>query len=543
MELLPSPLLSATRASPKRISSSDFTDRPMIQTIKNAPTSRPILELFVVDIRSLALLRIGLALATLIYLFKLLPDIELFLSDDGLLPISLSQGLSSATNNWDWSLYWLNGSVWFNRALVTTHIIVALLLLFGFQTRMMTFFCLVMTWSLSVRNPFIVDPGQLLLRMTLLWSVFLPLGAVWSIDARIWKNLRSKIHWRIVNIATAALMIQVVIGYFVFSVSMGLFRLNLAEILAMSGQPSSLVSWLDSHPDASIAISRFLCVISIVGPLTMFIPRFSEFFRGFWIAIHWLIHLGIWFALDESCYSWVAIVSTLVFIPSSFWNLQYKPSYFRDESTEHFNRPSTFLSACRRYLCSFLIIVILLASSIQWQLIDLGKALNDNVLHLSQLTMTALPKDATIAFQALATKGTVRPSFKYEGELADGKHINLLNEFESTSGKLAKRAIVVFPGVRWTRFHLMLWKSSAPGYAKNAVADRLLDWAILEWRSNAPRRASELKTARLDCYEQRLVDGAAEQPVTVSTWSKQELDEDSHAPSSVNSNSFGRVEE
>ncbi len=85
----------------------------------------------------------------------------------------------------------------------------------------------------------------------------------------------------------------------------------------------------------------------------------------------------------------------------------------------------------------------------------------------------------------------------------------------------------------------MLWKSSAPGYAKNAVADRLLDWAILEWRSNAPRRASELKTARLDCYEQRLVDGVAEQPVTVSTWSEQEIDEDSHEPSSVSSNSSG----
>jgi hypothetical protein len=323
---------------------------------------------------------------------------------------------------------------------------------------------------------------------------------------------------------------------------MGLFRLNLAEILAMSGQPSSIVSWLVSHPVASMAISRFLCVISIVGPLAMFIPRFSEFFRGFWIAIHWLIHLGIWFTLDVSCYSWVAIVSTLVFIPSSFWNLQYNPRYFRDESTEHFNRPSTFLSACRRYLGSFLIIVILLASSIQWQLIDLGTAPNDKVLHLSQLTMTALPKDSMIPFQVLATEAIVRPSFKYEGELAGGKHINLLNEFESTSGKLAKRAIVVFPGVRWTRFHSMLWKSSAPDFAKNAVADRLLDWAILEWRSNAPQRASELKTARLDCYEPRLVDGVAEQPVTVSTWSKREMDEDSHEPSSVSSNSFGRIE-
>lgn len=521
---------------------SDFTDRPMIQTIKNATTSRPILDLFVVDIRSLALLRIGLALVTLIYLIDLLPDIELFLSDDGLLPISLSQGLSAATNSWDWSFYWLNGSVWFNRSLVITHIIVALLLLFGFQTRIVTLACLVMTWSLSVRNPFIVDPGQLLLRMTLLWSVFLPLGAVWSIDAKIWKTPHSQIHWHIVNIATAALMIQAVIGCFVFANSMGLFRLNLAEILAQSGQPSWIVSWLVGHPIGSMTISRFLCVVSIVGPLTMFIPRFSEFFRGFWMAIHWLIHLGLWFALDESCYPWVAIVSTLIFIPSSLWNLKYKPSYFRDESIEHFHRPPTFQSACRRYLCSFLIIVILLASSIQWQLIDLGQSPNEHVLHLSQITMTALPKDATIPIEALSTTGTVRPSFNYEGELADGKHINLLNEFESTSGKLAKRAIVVFPGVRWTRFHLMLWKSSAPGYAKNAVADRLLDWAILEWRSNAPRRASELKTARLVCCEQLLVDGVAERPLTVSTWSKQEMDKNFHEPSSASSNSSGPVE-
>lgn len=511
----------------------------MIQKIENAPSSRPIHELFVIDIRSLALLRIGLASVTLVYLIDLLPDIELFLSDDGLLPISLSKALSATTNNWDWSFYWINGSVWFNQLLVTFHIAVAILLLFGFQTRMMTIICLVMTWSLSVRNPFIVDPGQLLLRMMLVWSIFLPLGAVWSVDAKLWKTPRSRIRWSIVNLATAALMIQVVVGYFLLAVSIGLFRLNLTEILAVSGQPSAAVNWSVNHPLASTAISWFLCIISIVGPVTMFIPSFSEFCRGFWIAIHWFVHLVIWFAFDVSGYSWVAIVSTLIFIPSSIWNLRYKPRYFRDESTEHFNRPSTFPGYCRLYLCGFLAMIILLASSIQWKLIDLGKMPNESVLHLSQLTMTALPTVAAFPIH-LPAKGAVRPSFRYEGKLSSGKHINLLNEFESGSGKFAKRAIVVFPGLRWTRFHLLFWNSSATRETRNAVADQLLDWAIREWRSHAPQRATELKTARLDCYEQLLVNGIDERPVTVSTWSIREMDEVLHKASPNSANEIGK---
>ena len=506
----------------------------MIQSFKNAPSGRPFFELFVVDIRSLAVLRIGLALVSLFYLFSLFPDVELFLSNDGLLPIGLSQQLSPTTINGEWSIYWFNGSPSFARLLITVHVIAAFLLLIGLQTRIMTVVCLVMTWSLLIRNPLIVDSGQYLLRMMLLWSVFLPLGAVWSIDAKIRRQPRSQIDWSIVNIATVAIMIQVVVGYLIFSVSLGLHQVNLADLFAIVGQPNSLVNRIVDHREQLTAISPLLCVVSFIGPLTMFIPRFSEFFRGFWLSVHWLIHLGIWFTLELGCYPWMAIVSTFVFIPSSFWNLQYKPRYFRDESIDHFHRQNTLGSECRLYVCSFLMIVVLLASSIQWNLIDLGSSGNDLCLYSSQLTMTAPERNILRVGPATEMEGTIRPSFKYEGELTDGHQVDLLSEFESTNTKLAKRSVVLFPGARWSRFHLLLWKWNSPGSARNEVADRLLDWAVFEWQTNAPNRASRLKSARLECYEQLLVNGAAKYPASVTTWSEKKFETGTILESSAN---------
>ncbi len=510
----------------------------MISSLKNAPGARPFLELFVIDIRSLAVLRIGLALVSLFYLFSLFPDVEMFLSNEGLLPIELSQQLSPATLNGEWSLYWFNGSTSYAKLLITVHAIAACLLLIGLQTRIMTVVCLVLTWSLLTRNPLIVDSGQHLLKMMLLWSVFLPLGAAWSLDAKISRRPRSRINWNIVNIATVTIMGQVLVGYFIFSVSLVLNQVNLVDLFAVVGQPNSLVNRMVDGPESWIPISRVLCLISFLGPLSLFIPRFSEFFRGFWLSVHWMFHMGIWLTLETGCYPWMAIVSTFVFIPSSFWNLQYEPRYFRDESSNHFLRQKTLANDCRLYFCSFLVIVVLLASAVQWNLIDLGSVGNDRVMYLSQMTMTAPERNALPQRPATETGGTIRPSFKYAGELTNGQQVDLLSEFESANAKLAKRSNLLFPGARWSRFHLLLWKLSSPGNARNEVADRLLDWAIFEWQTNAPNRASRLKTARLECYEQLLVNGEAQHPAIVTTWSEQKLKTRNIRESSANGQRF-----
>src|SRR5262245_42318967 len=115
-------------------------------------------ELFGLDLRSLAVFRIGLALLLLSDLVGRAADLVAHYSDDGVLPRS-----AIATPRYV-SLHLLDGSADFQAALFVLAGLFAAALLVGWWTRLATAGSWFLLMSLHARNPMVLQGGDTLLR-------------------------------------------------------------------------------------------------------------------------------------------------------------------------------------------------------------------------------------------------------------------------------------------------------------------------------------------------------------------------------------------
>ena len=132
-------------------------------------------QLLGIDLRSLALLRVGLAFVVIVDLFQRSLDLKAHYSDLGVLPRwALTHEVA---DKWHFSIHNLNGTSEFEAILFIAHGIIAFLLLVGFKTRLATVLCWILTVSLQSRNPLILSGGDDLLVLFLLWKTLLRIGA------------------------------------------------------------------------------------------------------------------------------------------------------------------------------------------------------------------------------------------------------------------------------------------------------------------------------------------------------------------------------
>ena len=130
-------------------------------------------ELFLIDLRSLAIFRIGIALCVITDLFNSFRYIDFFQTSNGFLPIKNSLGIFASLPH-----YWNNFYV-FQVFLWIIAFIFAIMLLIGCYTRLATFVLWGMLVSLHLLLGVSIDGADNFLRAVLLWSIFLPFGAYW----------------------------------------------------------------------------------------------------------------------------------------------------------------------------------------------------------------------------------------------------------------------------------------------------------------------------------------------------------------------------
>ncbi len=136
-------------------------------------------QTFGFDLRSLAVMRIGLGGVLAADLLQRSIALKAHYTDEGVLPRALMQGLA----NPGIGLYRLFGGVGPVIALACVSLLAALALTVGFHTRVACIASWVLLVSLQNRNPFVYHSGDDLLRLALFWGMFLPLGARFSLDA------------------------------------------------------------------------------------------------------------------------------------------------------------------------------------------------------------------------------------------------------------------------------------------------------------------------------------------------------------------------
>jgi len=360
-----------------------------------------------------------------------------------------------------WSLYWISDSASWTIILLTINALAAFWLFLGVHTRIMTAVCTVLVWSLQVRMPLILTAGDVLLRGILVFALFLPWGARWSVD-----SIRGRIPveaWgrsRLTNVATAALLLQIAMMYW-FS---GLAKLNVdwlqgtavAQSLELEMYVKPAGRWLLQAPLLTTALNYAVPAVEIIGPLLMFWPLTFRWARPVMMVLMCAMHVGIWLAMSIGIFSLVAIAAWLAFVPPRWWDRLTGRSAVPSESDAV---PLTTNYYAGQIACGILLGIVTLENldnvDRPWAKFVLPDAVRPaiNALMLWQ------------EFEMFGTPPRESPWFENVGQTQNGATVDLFTGEPTVAGRKPADVYAHLPGQPWRRLYYNLLVDETIGRA------------------------------------------------------------------------------
>ncbi|MBV9213819.1 MAG: HTTM domain-containing protein [Actinobacteria bacterium] len=280
--------------------------------------------MFSADLRALAALRIALALVVLRDLLSRASDLTAHYTDAGVLPRADLFAHQNIISHWSFSLNLVSGGAFFQGLIFAVAALAAIGLLVGYATRLMTLIVWLLVVSIEWRNPLIDGGGEALLRLLLFWGLFLPLGAVWSVD-RARQRTTEATATRIASVPVAALFLQIVFVYWfaVILKSGPEWRFHgtaLYSALSLNQLAKPLAHTLLHYPGLLKVMTFGVLALEAFGPFLLLSPFMNARARIVGVALFASFHLGIWLTLGMGIFPAIAGSCLVCFLPTSFWD-------------------------------------------------------------------------------------------------------------------------------------------------------------------------------------------------------------------------------
>jgi hypothetical protein len=301
----------------------------------------PLREFFSLDIRSLALLRVGMAVMLILDWLDRLPDLSAHYSDTGIVPRNIITGMNPV------SIHMFSGEVWFQAVLAGIALVFAFLLLVGWRTPFVSLISWFLLISIHSRCPPVMQGGDHLLRMMLFWSIFLPLGACYSVDSSTSPSPPTPLprgerggssssppapfpsgesgEKRVLSPASVAYIVQLCLVYW-YAASWKWApewrEQGSAVYLALqSGYfTTRFAQFLLGFPELLRYFTFASLWLEALGPAVLFFPFAPAFQRLLVISAFITFHVGLALSLELSTFPWVCCVAWLALLPTPFWD-------------------------------------------------------------------------------------------------------------------------------------------------------------------------------------------------------------------------------
>ncbi len=277
-------------------------------------------EIFALDVRSLALLRIGTALLLLLNLILCYSNLQFFYTDNGFLP----REAAFLKNPWSISLYYATGTWEGVIVLFIISAICSFFLLVGYKTRLFTILSWILLISLQDRNSYVLQSGDLLLRMILFWGIFLPWGNYFAIDTLHKKKPRQK---TIASFATASFMLQIAFLYFFAFGHKLATDLWLPKgtaiwyVLHRTQTATTLGTSLSHFPFPIWQLSSYgVLILEGLAGFLLLVPLYHQKIRTAAIGTLILVHILFGLILQIGLFPFIDIVTLCGLLPPFFWD-------------------------------------------------------------------------------------------------------------------------------------------------------------------------------------------------------------------------------
>jgi len=288
-------------------------------------------EMWGLDHRSLALFRVLLGIVCFGDCLLKYGDVEAFYTDNGI--ISRKTMFESFAAWYDFSFHTMNGSLAFQQFLFAIHFLLSFLFIIGYKTRLVTVLLYLWTRSVQDRLLIVLHSGDDVHRILLFWSIFLPLGACYSIDSCYFGPLSSSSAPKkqksrfTISTATLALLLQMGLLYFTsvfhkigadwkrdytatfYAVNMDYYRTLIGDLFLIG--PDWILKALTFGVWWWEAVGPFLLVLPIIK--TPWVRTFAAF--GFM-----MLHVGLGACMRLGQFIWICICVEFAFLPFQLWD-------------------------------------------------------------------------------------------------------------------------------------------------------------------------------------------------------------------------------
>lgn len=431
-------------------------------SVTRQATQKPFAEAFTLDTRSLAAYRIGLGLLLVVDALLRAPDVAIMMGPDGIFPLDTLTKYHGTISFW--SLASLHDSVAWSTAVLALEAVAGLALAVGWHTRIATILGWVAIMSVIRRTSLVATSGDAWLTCQMFWSIFLPLGARWSVDAlrQASKPTALPPPTAAFSIATIAVVLQLAVVY----LGAGLAKCNadwftgdaLVHAISVHDHGTSLGMAIGTNPWLTRPLQWLVLTGEIALPL-MLIAMPKPAVRIAIVVMATLFHVGIWLGMTVGLFPLVGFVAWLPVLPAACWT--------RDATTQapHVARLGRWAS----WACGAALVIAAMAFGFQlpwWRQdrlpVPLAMVVNATGLHQQWQMFGGVPSRAQWVYG--------------EALLADGTKVDLLRGGRPVERELPTGGFTSLPHHRW---HTFFWHLLLPGadvFAEPAARALAMQW-------------------------------------------------------------------
>ena len=282
---------------------------------------RRLANSYYADLRSLALMRV---MAGLIFCYDMVTrsfDLEAFYSDFGVMPRGVL--LDNFIGTYNFSLFFLSGNQFFTGMIFFFAVLIGLAFTFGYKTRVATILAWLILVSLTNRNPFVINGGDIVLRVLFFWMIFLPIQARYSVDAALTKEKSKENEY--FSMSSIALLAQVGMIY-LFTVLLKdspQWRTDFTATyyaLELDAFTTQFGHWLSQFYAYLKPATVCVLAIEILGPLALLIPYKDGRFRLLGLLFLIGMHIGFEASMRLGFFPYVDMTILVGCLPKEFWS-------------------------------------------------------------------------------------------------------------------------------------------------------------------------------------------------------------------------------
>jgi len=277
-------------------------------------------DLFGIDVRSLAFFRITFGFVLCWDVVDRMSGVEEHYTADGLVPGAVLQGLAARPVV---SLHLLDDSFGFQVLLFAVALAAAMMLVVGWRARVATVVAFVLTLSLHSRNPLLLHHADSLIRFLLMWSMFLPLGGFFSVDAL--RDPSKRVDSPVLSVGTAALLLQ---GFFVYLIAT-ISKLQydawwdgraLYAVVNKASYARPLGEYVAQFPSVLELLTHATLFVEGAIPILLFSPWRRDLCRVIAVFLGVGLHASIFAVVDVGTFQPVTTLALFPALPASFWD-------------------------------------------------------------------------------------------------------------------------------------------------------------------------------------------------------------------------------